>query len=282
MNNSIQVEYLLETIIDSMKNDTRTSKNDNRAKRGKECVINCSSCDCCRLQPFWDCEAVVLEPCSAQRTRSLCYFCSYDNMSILCRKSENGHLTSRQAQCFCQDNWDFRCSCRMLQIYHENLHVYQFESFLCICCLWAQFYKMRQCWNHNENDNETITNFLHNVSMWWMVHVGPCRIDLHQKFFRILRSILSYKLAQKRSIPASLHEEVNTQFPFLVPLRGKKFHQACIAKDMKVEDNTWRKGYWMNPTWRQGPLEAGQANEILRKYRTWLNRFRGQLPAVKT
>ena len=40
MNRSIQVEYLLETIIDSMKNDTRTSKNDNRAKRGKECVIN--------------------------------------------------------------------------------------------------------------------------------------------------------------------------------------------------------------------------------------------------
>ena len=117
--------------------------------------------------------------------------------------------------------------------------------------------------------------------MRWMVHVGPRRIDLHQKFSRILRSILSYKLAQKRSIPASLHEEVNTQFPFLVPLRGKKFHQACIAKDMKVEENTWRKGYWMNPTWRQGLLEAGQTNEILRKYRTWLSRFRGQLPAVK-
>ena len=38
----------------------------------------------------------------------------------------------------------------------------------------------------------------------------------------------------------------------------------------------------MNPTWRQGPLEPGQTNEILRKYRTWLSRFRGQLPAVKT
>ena len=36
----------------------------------------------------------------------------------------------------------------------------------------------------------------------------------------------------------------------------------------------WKRGYWQDPTWQQAPLEPGNANEIVKKYREQLARFR--------
>jgi len=53
------------------------------------------------------------------------------------------------------------------------------------------------------------------------------------------------------------------------------------VQDLVVEEREWRRGYWQQPTWRQPPVQPGQVNEIIRKYRTLMGRFQGQLPRVQ-
>lgn len=59
----------------------------------------------------------------------------------------------------------------------------------------------------------------------------------------------------------------------------KKAHFSI--EDREVEDGDWKRGFWQNPTWRKPAVAPGEVNEVIRKYREQMARFRGTLPSKR-
>ena len=54
-----------------------------------------------------------------------------------------------------------------------------------------------------------------------------------------------------------------------------------VERKIDAEHLEWKRGFWQDPTWRKPALPLGQCNEILRKHRSQMAMFRGNLPAKK-
>ncbi|CAE7236307.1 Cacna1g [Symbiodinium sp. CCMP2592] len=63
---------------------------------------------------------------------------------------------------------------------------------------------------------------------------------------------------------------------------GRRATFSIAEKLVPADRRDWKRGYWgESATWRRGPIQPGQVNEVIRKYREQLSVWRQPLPRAR-